>query len=41
MILAIAVTCLSFLVAFVFPFVIRLFPNAPDPSQQDDAAEHD
>ena len=41
MILAAAVTFLYFVVAFLFPVIIRHFPNAPAGSQQDDAAEHD
>ena len=40
-ILAIVVTGLYFVIAFVFPRLLRLMPNARTPQQQSDGAEHD
>ena len=39
--LAIAVTAAYFVVAFVFPFIIRLLPGAPSPSGQGKNVTHD
>ncbi len=39
--LALAVTGAYFVVAFVFPRLLRLLPGAPIPTEQDEGAKHD
>lgn len=41
LLLAIAVTIAYFVVAFVFPIIIRLLPNAPDPTELAEESQHD
>ena len=39
--LALAVTCAYFIVAFVFPLLLRLLPGTPDSTEQGSVSEHD
>ena len=39
--LALAVTCAYFIVAFVFPLLLRLLPGTPDSTEQGNVSEHD
>ncbi|WP_158793333.1 MgtC/SapB family protein [Granulicella sp. L60] len=39
--LALAVTLAYFVVAFLFPFLLRLLPGSPLPTEQSDDAKHD
>jgi len=39
--LALAVTLAYFVVAFLFPFLLRLLPGSPVPAEQSDDANHD
>ena len=39
--LAVAVTCAYFIVAFVFPLLLRLLPGTPDSTEQGNVSEHD
>ena len=39
--LALAVTCAYFIVAFVFPLVLRLLPGTPDSTEQGNVSQHD
>lgn len=39
--LAIAVTCAYFVVAFIFPLLMRLLPGMPVPSEQAEDSKHD
>jgi putative Mg2+ transporter-C (MgtC) family protein len=39
--LALAVTLAYFIVAFVFPLLMRLLPGAPTPTEQDSKSNHD
>jgi putative Mg2+ transporter-C (MgtC) family protein len=41
LLLAIGVTLAYFAVAFVFPIIIRLLPNAPDPAELAKESQHD
>jgi putative Mg2+ transporter-C (MgtC) family protein len=41
LLLAFAVTCAYFVVALVFPMILRLLPGAPPPVEQVENAEHD
>src|ERR1039457_3283976 len=39
--LALAVTCAYFIVAFVFPLLLRLLPGTPDSTEHGSVSEHD
>ncbi len=39
--LAIAVTCAYFVVAFIFPLILRLLPGTSVPSEQTEDSKHD
>jgi len=39
--LAVAVTCAYFIVAFVFPLLLRLLPGTPDSTEPGNVSEHD
>ena len=39
--LALAVTCAYFIVAFVFPLLLRLLPGTPDSTEPGNVSEHD
>ena len=41
LLLALAVTLVYFIIAFVFPLLIRLLPGSPISTEQDQNAEHD
>jgi putative Mg2+ transporter-C (MgtC) family protein len=41
LLLALAVTIAYFIVAFVFPFVMRFLPGTPTPTEQTKGSEHD
>jgi putative Mg2+ transporter-C (MgtC) family protein len=41
LLLALAVTAAYFVIAFVFPRIVRLLPGAPVPTEQSDMTQHD